>query len=333
MKKGFHLKKLLFRLLSTLLLLGIIGYTAYKVSPWPTALVLRYAFDAGAEKKSGNLEKYVPAGITALYNRQYDAADSDARLDVYYPTAASSSATIVWTHGGGWLSGNKEQLANYCKILASKGFTVVAIDYALAPAAHYPTPVKQLNTALGYLLQNSRQLHITPNRMVLAGDSAGAHITAQLAAICTSPAYAAGMGIKPAIAQKALTGVLLYCGPYDLGKIDIETGFNGLAKSILWAYCGTKDFTTHPDFALASVNRYVTKNFPATFISAGNGDSLLLQSQVLAQHLGQLGVTVDSLFFPKTYTPKLPHEYQFDLDTEAGKLALERTAAFINEQP
>jgi acetyl esterase len=38
---------------------------------------------------------------------------------------------------------------------------------------------------------------------------------------------------------------------------------------------------------------------------------------------------VETLFFPADYKPELPHEYQFNLDTDAGRLALERTLKFL----
>jgi acetyl esterase len=58
----------------------------------------------------------------------------------------------------------------------------------------------------------------------------------------------------------------------------------------------------------------------------------LPQSRMLAETALRLGVTVDGLFFPSDYTPALPHEYQFDLDQEAGRRALERTVEFINNR-
>ena len=97
---------------------------------------------------------------------------------------------------------------------------------------------------------------------------------------------------------------------------------------MLWAYSGTRDFATDPRFAPASVLHYVTAAFPPTFISAGNGDPLLTQSEALASSLRGLGVPVDALFFPADTTPKLGHEYQFSLDA-AGELALRRVEAFL----
>ena len=53
------------------------------------------------------------------------------------------------------LPASKGQIANYARILAGKGYTVVGIDYSIAPRKTYPTPVRQLNTALSYLEQNA----------------------------------------------------------------------------------------------------------------------------------------------------------------------------------
>ncbi|MGH7493962.1 MAG: hypothetical protein ACREOO_16405 [bacterium] len=66
------------------------------------------------------------------------------------------------------------------------------------------------------------------------------------------------------------------------------------------------------------------------FISAGNADPLLPQSRAFAETAASLGVHVDSLFFPHDYTPALPHEYQFNLDVDAGQLALERSVKFLS---
>jgi len=38
---------------------------------------------------------------------------------------------------------------------------------------------------------------------------------------------------------------------------------------------------------------------------------------------------VDSLFFADHYAPRPPHEYQFNLNTDAARLALERAQKFL----
>jgi acetyl esterase/lipase len=85
-----------------------------------------------------------------------------------------------------------------------------------------------------------------------------------------------------------------------------------------------------PRFAYGSVINYLTPDFPPTFISAGNGDPLLSHSLAFADVLRSRGVYVDSLFFTDDYSPALPHEYQFNLDTDAGNLALERSVKFLS---
>jgi acetyl esterase len=76
----------------------------------------------------------------------------------------------------------------------------------------------------------------------------------------------------------------------------------------------------------------VTGEFPPSFISAGNGDPLLPQSIALADRLASRGVRVERLFFVSDRQPPLPHEDQFSLDNEAGRLALERSLAFLARQ-
>lgn len=79
-----------------------------------------------------------------------------------------------------------------------------------------------------------------------------------------------------------------------------------------------------------SVAQHLTARFPPTFITAGNGDPLVGQSTGLAQRLQVLGVPVDTLHYPPDHRPRLPHEYQFNLDTDDGRNALRRIVAFLN---
>jgi acetyl esterase len=313
--------------------LAAVGTIASQVSPWPSALLIRFTFDRGGDAAASALEKHVPDGVAELLNLQYDSADSGAYLDVFYPADIKGTdrtlLTVVWIHGGGWISGNKGQIANYARILAGQGFTVVGVDYSIAPGSTYPTPLRQVNAALAYLQANAATLHIDPARIVLAGDSAGAHIAAQIANIISEPSYAQAVGIGPSIQRAQLAGLLLHCGPYKLGEgPGIRVG--DFSRVLLWSYSGRKDFGSDPNFATASVIDYVTASYPPVFISAGNADPLLSQSLAFSAALTKLGVRVEALFFPADYEPPLPHEYQFNLDIEAGQIALERSVAFLN---
>ena len=64
-------------------------------------------------------------------------------------------------------------------------------------------------------------------------------------------------------------------------------------------------------------------------MAAGNADPLLPHSLGLATALDRVGIDHETLFFQGDHEPRLGHEFQFDLDTEAGRLALDRAVAFV----
>jgi acetyl esterase len=329
--KWLRLAIVIFTILPLLLLSALI---AFQVSPWPSVLLIRRAFNQDAQSVSLALEKHVPPALSAQLNEPYDPADPDALLDVFYPSAIADKPlpTIVWVHGGGWVSGSKDDIANYGKVLAGKGYTVVGVDYSLAPGKTFPTPIRQVNAALGYLVKNAERLRIDPDHLVLAGDSGGAHIAAVTANAVAVPSYAAMLGIVPAVERRQLAALLLYCGTYTIDGINLDGPFGKFLSTVLWSFSGSKDFKSNPNFAAAWVLNHVTAEFPPTFISAGNGDPLLPQSIALADRLASRGVRVERLFFASDRQPPLPHEYQFNLDNEAGRRALERSLAFLARQ-
>lgn len=313
-----------------LFLLVFSTWAAFTFSPWPNSLLIRAAFDKNGTKVAEALEKHIPAGITEVQNQQYRPNDKDGYLDVFYPEKTTTQLpTVVWVHGGAWVSGDKNNVDNYLKILASHGYTVVGVDYSIAPEHQYPLPLTQVNDALQYLQNNAERLHIDAKNIVLAGDSAGSQIVAQTANAITSPAYADEVGIKPTLSSQNLKGMLLNCGAYDLALPDYNGEFGKFLHTVLWAYSGKKDFLNDPALKQASVVNYVTSAFPPTFLTAGNGDPLENQSQEFAKKLTSLGVSVSTLFYTANHQPQLPHEYQFDLDTEDGVKAMAAMLAFL----
>jgi len=108
--------------------LAAVVFVAFRVSPWPASLLIRHEFESGAAKVSQALARHLTVPVSARLNVPYDPADPDARLDVFYPAQVDNSdralATVVWVHGGGWVSGSKDEIANYARVLAGKGFTV-----------------------------------------------------------------------------------------------------------------------------------------------------------------------------------------------------------------
>lgn len=314
------------------LALGLFALAAHFITPLPSVWVVRAVFDSGAATASKALEKHLPKNVSVNSAVVYDPDDPDALLDIYKSSQVDASApTIVWIHGGGFVSGRREDLTNYLKILAGRGFTVVNVDYTIAPEATYPTPIKQVGKALAYLDSNAAKLGINGNAFVVAGDSAGSQIAAQVANLITSPSYAEEVGIASPIMAEKLKGALLHCGVYDVGAMKTDSGgvLGWFMRTVTWSYSGKRDWRDVKGFETFSVSNYLTPQFPPTFISVGNADPLKPQTMLMDQKLRSHGVKVESLFFPDDYKPPLSHEYQFNLDVEAGRQAMDRSVAWL----
>ncbi|WP_209330692.1 alpha/beta hydrolase [Lunatimonas salinarum] len=328
------MKKIVKAVFLSLLALGAIAFLSFNLSPYPSVWIIRYAFNKEAVRVNKELEKHVPGNIETISNIHYDHKDPVAFMDAYFhPDSVKAKGklpVIIWTHGGGLISGDKSQVSNYCKLLAAAGYLVIAIDYTIAPEAKYPTPIQQLNTALAYISSNPDALHADSTFFVLAGDSGGSMISAAAANVITSPSYAEMTKIKAGLNPQQLKGLLLYCGIYEIDNLRTEGAFGSFLKSVMWAYFDSKDISNNAYAKTASVTNFLTSAFPPTFISAGNNDPLLPQSKILAEKLSAVDVTTETLFFPENHEPPLAHEYQFKLD-DSGKLALSRSINFLNQ--
>lgn len=317
--------------LGSLAVLAVAGFIAFKVSPWPGAMVIRFVFQQGGASLVAGMESHVPLGVRASTDIVYAAGD-DSVLDIYAPEGTAAGAdlpVIFWTHGGGFVAGDKADVAPYLKILAARGYVAVGINYTRAPEARYPAPLRQMDAAMAWTLANIASHGGDPANIVMAGDSAGAQLTAQYAAMATDTAYAQAVGFTPTLSSPALRAVLLYCGVYDAAAMATADGLVGLfVDAVLRSYFGSAD-PANPQLAQFSVAQHVTAAFPPAFITAGNGDALEPQTRTLAARLQALGVSLDTLFYEADHEPELPHEYQFVLDGADGKAALTRTLAFL----
>jgi acetyl esterase/lipase len=216
-------------------------------------------------------------------------------------------------------------VANYARMLAADGYAVATVDYSLAPEHRYPLPVHQLNQSLKFLSDHANRLQLDMSRVVLAGDSAGAQLAAQLALVVTSQAYAREMDISPAMSPWQLRGMVLFCGPFD-GR-SMTSSPSWFSHTVVWSYFGSP--SPPPEHDTFSVVPRVTKDFPPAFISVGNDDPLAPQSVALAEALLRQGVSVDALFYPASHPPALGHEYQFDFSLPESREAFSRTRAFL----
>lgn len=275
------------------------------------------------------LAPFVPEDVTGHRGLSYGPGAAE-RLDVWYPRGTERALpTVVWVHGGGWVAGSNADVEPYAKILAAEGYTVVAVDYALAPGSRYPMPLRQVNAALGWLDAHADRLPVDKERLVLAGDSAGAQIAAQLAAAITDPAYAEALSLEPAVTARELRGVVSHCGPQRPVLLEDARGVSGwFVRTVGRAYFNTESFDA-PHVREASVADHVTRSYPPALITGGNADPLTPQGKALAERLEDLGTDVTAMFWPDDYEPALSHEFQFDLTLDAAQQVLRASCDFL----
>lgn len=113
----------------------------------------------------------VPTRAGAIRARLYRADDAQ---DCDRPA-------VVYLHGGGFVLGTVDGADELCRaIAAGSGWTVVSLDYRLAPENPYPAALEDCLDAYAWLTRTASELGIDPGRIAVAGDSAGGNLAAAL---------------------------------------------------------------------------------------------------------------------------------------------------------
>lgn len=254
-------------------------------------------------------------------------------FDVYGP-AAGGGPVLFWVHGGGFMGGDKSTIRPIALRLAAKGYTVISLNYALAPKTHYPAALVQLGEVYEYLRGNAPRFGMPDlGRLAFGGDSAGAQIALQFVLLQTNPALAEAMHWHPQVPKGAIKANVLYCGPYDLAAF-ANTGRGGahfFVQQLGWAYFGRRGWLRAPQARQASVLDHVTPACPPTFLTDGNAFSFEEQGRALYAKLTELGVPAEGLFFGPQ-AGELRHDYQFSVDQypQQAEQCYQNTLDFLN---
>ena len=114
-------------------------------------------------------------------DRAIPAAAGDIPLRVYTPVAAGAGAlpALVFFHGGAGVFCSIATHDGLCRLLANaSGCRVISVGYRLAPEHRFPAAVEDACAATAWVLANCEGLGIDPQRVGIAGDSAGATLAA-----------------------------------------------------------------------------------------------------------------------------------------------------------
>lgn len=243
------------------------------------ALLFRYAADRSDKKRDAAIP--LPAGVTECRNISYGPHGTDNLLDISYPEGTSAPLpTIVSIHGGGYVYGSKEIYRRYAMDMARRGFAVVNFNYRLAPKWKFPTPLADTNAVLHWVAKNAARYHLDPDRIFLVGDSAGAQLASQYAAIWSNPEYGALFQLKlPKIRIRALG---LNCGMYDARAQASEP-----RKGLHLDYLG-KDLS--PEDPRFRVLESIGSNYPPAIVTTSFCDFLRANAEPMCRFLTERGV-------------------------------------------
>ncbi len=136
------------------------------------------------------------------------------KLDVYRPIKAGPPApVIVFFYGGGWRTGSRADYRFVGQAFAAKGYVVVVPDYRLFPEVRFPGFVEDGAAAVAWVQKNIAGEGGDPDRMILAGHSAGAHLISMLHA---DRRFLDAAGFtRPADGGSGIAATIGMAGPYD----------------------------------------------------------------------------------------------------------------------
>lgn len=97
-------------------------------------------------------------------------------LDIYYPKNQKGFATIIWFHGGGLTSGNKE----IPQALKEKRYCVIGVTYRFYPTVKAPAYIEDAAAAVAWTFNNIKNYGGDPTLIFVSGHSAGGYLASMV---------------------------------------------------------------------------------------------------------------------------------------------------------
>jgi|SRR5579871_392560 len=238
---------------------------------------------------------------------------------VYSPETGGALPALVYFHGGGWVFGNLDQVDAVCRTLANAaGCVVINVDYRLAPEHKFPAPAEDAYAAAKYVGEHAAEFGADPNRIAVAGDSAGGN----LAAVTCLMARERG-------GPKLLFQLLVYpVTDYDDDRPSTYEFAEGhlLTRAMMpyfWShYVGSPKDGRHP---LASPMNADLHGLPPALVITAECDPIRDQGEAYAKRLEQAGVPVTL----RRYEGAIHAFFQMGGVIDSGKQAVSDAAAAL----
>lgn len=222
----------------------------------------------------------------------YGEESDEQKLDVFLPGTKGPYPLVVFVHGGGWyFGGRREECISSIFKIVSQGYAVATVDYRLAPENMWPAQIYDVKRALRYLIAHSGELSLDSSKIVLWGNSAGAHLI-QIAA-----ATHAG-GKLDYITEKSplpICGIISWYGVTNLStaeqQLHPDTPVNNdrTMRDTLLLLLGFDPYENREGAMEACSFPYIGRDFPPALIQHGREDKTVsyLQSQELYDRISE----------------------------------------------
>jgi acetyl esterase len=214
-----------------------------------------------------------------------------ARL--YRPrTPLSSGAAIVYFHGGGWLMHTLDSYNQLASRLAGDvGATVISVDYRLAPEHPFPAGLEDAYAAVAWVAAHAEELDVDPERLTVAGDSAGGNFAAVVSLLARDqggPKIAHQLLIYPGVDHR-----LLMPGVREVLEREMSSAERAARRDGYWFvdnYLGGA-VADADDWRISPIATDLSNLPPVTMVTGGF-DPTRFQSIAYAERLTASGVEV-----------------------------------------
>lgn len=146
--------------------------TSYTVKSTYTKLIKKYPFiTIPVITENKNVEQI----LNVPY---FEEKQRTLHLDAFVNNAKKKNPVVVMIHGGGWRSGNKDQMNAMAQEIAGKGFSCFTIEYRLSLEAKYPYGVYDVKNAIKFIKDNAKKFKVDPDKIAVLGCSSGGQMAA-----------------------------------------------------------------------------------------------------------------------------------------------------------
>ena len=142
--------------------------------------LLRNQFVDAAEIQNVDNYNEIKNNVTIYKNLIYPSDDERNTYDIYLPKSADENLQRLYgVHGGAFVAGTKDGIENYAVMLANEGLRRGWRGLPMGTGNSISRQVRQVEECLAALKSVKSTYYLNLDKIILCGDSAGAHIAAQ----------------------------------------------------------------------------------------------------------------------------------------------------------